>query len=66
MKNYSIVMLAFLFVLSIGLSSCAKKGCGGWYGKRNLGYVPAKKISTDSVSPIMLNDEDSECEISNP
>ena len=69
MKNYSALLFALLFVLSVGSSSCSKKGCsggGGWYGNRNLGYVPVKKRPTEKVSPIITGEEENDCEISNP
>ncbi|MEM6964317.1 MAG: hypothetical protein AAF573_06100 [Bacteroidota bacterium] len=43
MKRRTILLLVFVFCVGM-LSSCTKK-CkgGGWYGDRNLGYIPAKK-----------------------
>jgi hypothetical protein len=68
MKNYSALLFALLFVFSLGSSSCSKKGCsgGGWYGDRNLGYIPVKKRSTEKVSPVIVGEEENDCEISNP
>jgi len=33
-----------LFIASCMFTSCSKKSCGGggWYGNRNLSYVPAE------------------------
>lgn len=67
MKKYSAILLALLFVVAIGSSSCSKncKG-GGWYGDRNLGYLPAKEKPADSVSPFITEEIDTNCDISNP
>jgi len=66
MKKYSVVLFALLFVVAISSSSCSKscKG-GGWYGDRNLGYIPTKEKPADNVSPI-ITEEDTNCDISNP
>lgn len=67
MKKYSIVLFALLFVVAIGSSSCSKncKG-GGWYGDRNLGFVPSKEKPANTISPIMCEEVEIECTISNP
>ena len=60
----SVILTLALFVCLGMFSSCARKTCkgGGWYGKRNLGYVPQEK-KVDEVKDIAaLPVEEVECE----
>lgn len=43
MKKLNLALL-ILFASSCIFSSCSKKSCrgGGWYGNRNLSYIPTK------------------------
>ena len=59
------IILTFTLFLTIGmLSSCGRrcKG-GGWYGDRNLGYVPQQKVKTDEACDIAyIYTEEIDCE----
>lgn len=57
MNRSRIIMLTLIFCIGI-LSSCSRRcNGGGWYGKRNLGYVPSqnridKTIELTSIDPV--------------
>lgn len=62
MKKSLILTLTLVFCLGM-LSSCSKK-CkgGGWYGNRNLGYVPQenKKDVAKDIATIYIEELDCE------
>ncbi len=63
MKKSVIVTLA-LFV-GIGMfSSCSKKTCkgGGWYGNRNLSYVPQENKADQTCDIVSIQNEEVDCE----
>ena len=50
MKKSIILTLVLVFFFGT-FSSCARKCKGaGWYGKRNIGYVPQKNEAIDLAS----------------
>ena len=59
------IILSLTFFVIIGMfSSCGRK-CrgGGWYGDRNLGYVPQQKVITDQTCDLAtLPIEELDCE----
>lgn len=60
----SVILTLALFV-GIGMfSSCSKKTCkgGGWYGNRNLGYVPQENKMDEACDIVSINNEEVECE----
>lgn len=62
MKRSLILTLALVFCLGM-LSSCSKK-CkgGGWYGNRNLGYVPQKNKIDEAVDLASIYTTEEDCE----
>jgi len=65
MKNQFFFLAVALMVTAASTSSCSKK-ChgGGWYGDRNLGYVPVKEQPSDSL--MKLEDEVENCNTAEP
>jgi len=63
MKKSLILTLALVFCLGM-LSSCSKKSCkgGGWYGNRNLGYVPQKNKTDEAADLASIYTTEEECE----
>lgn len=62
MKRSLILILTFVFCLGM-LSSCSRK-CkgGGWYGDRNLGYVPQKNKTDEAADLASIYTTEEECE----
>ncbi|MFT6320466.1 MAG: ABC-type phosphate/phosphonate transport system substrate-binding protein [Granulosicoccus sp.] len=62
MKRSLILTLALVFCLGM-LSSCSKK-CkgGGWYGNRNLGYVPQENKTDEAVDLASIYTTEEDCE----
>jgi hypothetical protein len=62
MKRSLILTLALVFCLGI-LSSCSRK-CkgGGWYGNRNLGYVPQESKVGEAADLASIYTTEEECE----
>ena len=62
MKRLTILSLVLVFYLGL-ITSCSKK-CkgGGWYGNRNLGYVPAEKKIDKAKELAVINTEETGCQ----
>ncbi len=62
MKKSLILTLTLVFCLGM-LSSCSKK-CkgGGWYGNRNLGYVPQENKKDVANDIAIIYTEELDCE----
>ena len=65
MKKQVFFLAVALMLTAASTSSCTKK-ChgGGWYGDRNLGYVPVKEQPSDT--PAKLEDEVENCNTAEP
>ena len=65
MKKQFLFLAVALMVTAASTSSCTKK-ChgGGWYGDRNLGYVPYKEQPSDNQ--MKLEDDDENCNTAAP
>ncbi len=65
MKKRVLFLAAALMITAASTSSC-NKSCkaGGWYGDRNLGYVPMKKQNADAQ--IKLEDDEENCNTAEP
>ena len=60
----SLILSLTLFLIIGMFTSCARK-CrgGGWYGDRNLGYVPQQNVKTDEACDIVsLHTEELDCD----
>lgn len=62
MKRSLILSLALIFCIGM-LSSCSRK-CkgGGWYGDRNLGYVPQQNKTDEAADLAETYTMEEECE----
>ena len=62
MKKSFILSLTLVFSIAM-LSSCARK-CkgGGWYGDRNLGYVPQKNKTDEASDIASIYTQEEDCE----
>jgi len=63
MKKSLILSLTLVFCIGM-LSSCARKSCkgGGWYGNRNLGYVPQDNKKDEACDIAIIYTEEVDCE----
>ena len=62
MKKSFILSLVLIFTISI-FSSCSRK-CrgGGWYGDRNLGYVPQENKTDEAAEVAIIHTLEEDCE----
>ena len=65
MKKQFFFLAVALMITAASTSSCSKK-ChrGGWYGDRNLGFVPVKEQPAET--PLKLEDEEENCNTAEP
>ena len=62
MKKSAILFLALFLTMGM-LNSCSRscKG-GGWYGDRNLGYVPQKNKADAACDIVLIENNQEKCE----
>ena len=65
MKKQTIILAAVVLIAVASLTSCQRK-CrgGGWYGDRNLGYVPTKEQPAENQ--MKLEDDEENCSTAEP